>query len=287
VTRQSFVGSVTRRFGEALETRSPQGGPLRQHARATTDDPRADRVTGEVGYTDLVNIVLFDLDDTLLDYSGGVEESWRRAVLACGRDGGCDPEQLVAALAQSRRWFWEDSRRNRLERTNMARAWHRIATHALESLGAGDDALAGTIARHFAANRRETMQLFPESRETLERLRAQGTPLGLITNGDAVQQRYKIEHHDLARYFDVIVIEGEFGTGKPDEVVFRHALASLGADPADASMVGDSLLHDVDGARRLGIRGVWIDRPGAGLPADSPVKPDHIIASLTELHDLG
>lgn len=233
-----------------------------------------------------MNAVLFDLDDTLLDYSGGVEESWRRAVVASGDPAGVDPEVLTAALARARRWFWDDAGRHRLERTNMPRAWHRIAAHALESLGVADDGLAGVIARHFAAHRRATMQLFPESRDTLERLRAQGTPLGLVTNGDAVQQRFKIERHDLARYFDVIVIEGEFGTGKPDEVVFRHALASLGARPDRTCMVGDHLHFDVEGAQRVGIRAVWIDRSGAGLPAESPARPDHIIGSLKELHDL-
>jgi putative hydrolase of the HAD superfamily len=234
-----------------------------------------------------MNAVLFDLDDTLLDYSGGVEESWRRAVLAAGPGGSLDAEAVVGALAQARRWFWEDPGRHRLDRTNMPRAWHRIAALALESLGVPDDARAAAIARHFAVHRRATMQLFPEARETLERLRARGTPLGLVTNGDAVQQRYKIETHDLARYFDVMVIEGEFGAGKPDEVVFRHALAALDAAPAEACMVGDHLHYDVHGAQRLGIRAVWIDRAGAGLPPGSPATPDHIIASLKDLHDLG
>ncbi len=225
--------------------------------------------------------MLFDLDDTLLDYSGGVEESWTQAVQTCRLDG-----------------HWSPSPRRRpgpltalvLGRSAPASGAHQhdaglatIAAHALESLQARADDLVAAIAPHFAAHRRETMHLFPESRATLDRLRAQGAPLGLVTNGDAVQQRYKIDHHDLARYFDVIVIEGEFGTGKPDEVVFRHALDTLGADPAGACMVGDSLHNDVEGARRLGIRGVWVDRAGTGLPAGSPVSPDHIIASLTEL----
>lgn len=230
--------------------------------------------------------VLFDLDDTLLDYSGGVEESWRRAVLATDPGAALEAEVLVAALARARLLFWEDPGRHRLERTNMPRAWHRIAAQALESLGIPDDARAGAIARHFAGHRRETMRLFPEARETLERLRARGIPLGLVTNGDAVQQRYKVEAHDLARYFEVMVIEGEFGAGKPDEVVFRHALAALGADPAETCMVGDHLHYDVHGAQQLGIRAVWIDRAGAGLPPDSAARPDHIIASLKELPDL-
>ena len=230
--------------------------------------------------------VLFDLDDTLLDYSGGVEESWTHAVQTCCTDGRVEPLALVAALVRSRRWFWDDPVRQRQERTNMMRAWQTIVAHALESLQAPCHDLVAAIAAQFAAHRRQTMQLFPEARATLDRLRGQGVPLGLVTNGDARQQRHKIDHHDLARYFDVIVIEGEFGAGKPDEVVFRHALDTLGADPVGACMVGDNLDNDVEGARRLGIRAVWVDRAGTGLPSGSPARPDHIIASLTDLFAL-
>jgi len=165
----------------------------------------------------------------------------------------------------------------------MPRAWQRIVAHALESLQAPGEGMAAAVAAHFAAHRREAMQLFPEARATLEHLRGRGIPLGLVTNGDATQQRYKIERHDLARYFDVIVIEGEFGAGKPDEIVYRHALDVLGADPAGACMVGDNLDYDVEGSRRLGIRAVWIDRARVGLPAGSTARPDRVIASLTEL----
>jgi putative hydrolase of the HAD superfamily len=84
-----------------------------------------------------------------------------------------------------------------------------------------------------------------------------------------------------------MVIEGEFGAGKPDAAVFRHALDSLGAHPAEACMVGDNLVNDVEGAGQLGIRTIWIDRARSGLPAGIAARPDHIIASLTELHDLG
>jgi putative hydrolase of the HAD superfamily len=233
-----------------------------------------------------VNTVLFDLDDTLLDYSGSVEESWTHAVQICCTDGRVEPAALIAALVDSRRWFWDDPGRQRRERTNMLRAWQLIVAHALDSLRAPCHDLVASVAEEFASHRRQVMQLFPDARATLDHLREQGIPLGLVTNGDASQQRYKIERHDLARYFDVIVIEGEFGAGKPDEIVFRHALDTLGAQPSHASMVGDHLDNDVAGARRVGIRAVWVDRAGAGLPADTPVHPDHIITSLTELTSL-
>jgi putative hydrolase of the HAD superfamily len=80
------------------------------------------------------------------------------------------------------------------------------------------------------------------------------------------------------------VIEGEFGAGKPDEAVYRHALDGLKAQAADAVMIGDHLEFDVGGSQRLGIRGIWLDRAGEGLPAECAVTPHRIIRGLGELH---
>ncbi len=231
-----------------------------------------------------VKSLLLDLDDTLLDYSGGVDECWT-ASCALGCDGDAELETLVTAVAASRRWFWDDATRHRAERVNMLGAWTKIVEHALASLGRPDPALASTIAREFARRRRERMTLFPEALACLEAWRARGVRLGLVTNGDASQQRDKIARHALERFFDVVVIEGEFGAGKPDEVVYRHALDALGARAADTSMVGDHLDFDVAGAQRLGMRGIWIDRTGAGLPPGCAVRPDAIIRALTELEE--
>ena len=227
--------------------------------------------------------LLVDLDDTLLDYSGRVEESWREACVTCCAPAGVDAEALVQAIAESRRWFWSDPARHRTERVNMPRAWQRIVTHAMASQDLVCDGLDARIARAYASHRREVMQLFPEARETLEGLRARGLPLALVTNGDAAQQRDKIDRFDLACLFDVIVIEGEFGCGKPEARVYRHALAGLGVRAADACMVGDHLEFDVDGPQQLGVRGIWVDREGAGLPEGSAVRPHRIIHSLREL----
>jgi putative hydrolase of the HAD superfamily len=48
-------------------------------------------------------------------------------------------------------------------------------------------------------------------------------------------------------------------------------------------MVGDHIEFDVGAPQRLGLRGIWVDRPGAGLGPDSPVRPHRIIRSLREL----
>jgi putative hydrolase of the HAD superfamily len=107
--------------------------------------------------------------------------------------------------------------------------------------------------------------------------------LALVTNGDARAQRAKIERFDLARHFDCIVIESEFGQGKPSPAIFLHALGVLERSPRDAWMVGDSLTFDISPAKDLGIFSVWVDRAQTGIPTGSLCKPDRIIGSLLEL----
>ena len=226
--------------------------------------------------------LLLDLDDTLLDYSGGAERCWTEACETVAR--ALDPAQLAEALAESRRWFWSDPVRHRRERVNMLGAWTQIAARALEQCGCAEPELADAIARDFSARRRAMMALFPESLAVLTALRARGLPLGLVTNGDAREQRWKIERCGLAAYFGVIVIEGEVGAGKPDAFVYEKALTALGvAAGRDVWMVGDHLDFDVAGAQSVGLHGVWIDRPGTGLPAGCAVRPDRIVRALDEV----
>jgi putative hydrolase of the HAD superfamily len=234
-----------------------------------------------------VKALLFDLDDTLLDYSGGADRSWREACGACCTPEGIDAAVLVATIAETRRWFWDDPARHRRERVNMLGAWQHIVEFALERLGRPAPQLAAAVARDYAARRRAAMRLFPDSLACLTELRRRGIPLALVTNGDATQQRDKIERHDLARFFDAILVEGEFGVGKPDEAVYRHVLEALGMTPDEALMVGDHLEWDVGAPQRLGLTGVWMDRGGVGLPHGSTVQPDRIIRSLDELTTSG
>jgi putative hydrolase of the HAD superfamily len=236
-------------------------------------------------YTSRVRALLLDLDDTLLDYSGGVDAHWEAAVTACAPPGL--DRTLLTAITETRRWFWDDPERHRRERVNMLGAWQHIVEFALERLAVEADGLAPAIARDFAARRRDAMRLFPDAVDSLESFRRRGVRLALVTNGDASQQRDKIERHGLARFFDVILIEGEFGVGKPEEIVYRHVLRSLGTAPDAAWMAGDHLEFDVEAPQKLGLFGVWIDRGGQGLPAGSRVRPHRVVRSLRELAEAG
>src|SRR3990172_6080875 len=82
--------------------------------------------------------------------------------------------------------------------------------------------------------------------------------------------------------FDCILIEEEFGAGKPDERIFRHALEKLNVAPSNAWMVGDNLERDIGGAQAVGISGIWVDWRGGGVPNPPPLKPNKKIRKKTD-----
>jgi HAD superfamily hydrolase (TIGR01450 family) len=76
--------------------------------------------------------------------------------------------------------------------------------------------------------------------------------------------------------------------GKPQPHLFRAAVARLGVRPEDAVMVGDSLLADIQGAQRFGLRTIWLAPPGAEADV---VRPDLTIRGfaglLARLREIG
>jgi putative hydrolase of the HAD superfamily len=228
--------------------------------------------------------ILFDLDDTLLMDSNNVDGCWLGACQRCiAPEEGVTPESVLAAIQTYRAWFWSDPERHRLGRLDLEASRRAIVAGALLRLGLEQPTLAGEIALAYGELREAGAQLFPGALETLQFLRERGVRLALITNGSARLQRRKVEKYHLAPFFDCVLIEGEFGVGKPDERVYLHALGQLETSPAGAWMVGDNLEWEVAAPQRLGIFAIWHDVLGAGVPATSQVRPDRIIRGLAEL----
>ena len=228
--------------------------------------------------------ILFDLDDTLLDDTGNFEQLWRDAVLDGARAlPSADAEGLLAEIERVRVWYWSDPERHRQGRQDLRAATRHIVATAMKALGFDDPEVATRIAHDYRDRRDANLRLFPEAIETLARVRATGIRTALLTNGSAAAQRAKVERFGLAPHFDAIFIEGEFGVGKPHEAVYRAALEALRTAASEAWMVGDNLEWDVAAPQRLGVRGIWVDRHGRGLPPDAPARPTRIIRHVGEL----
>jgi putative hydrolase of the HAD superfamily len=113
--------------------------------------------------------------------------------------------------------------------------------------------------------------------EALDRLRAAGLRLALVSNADPGFRR-KLESLGLAERFEQLFISMELGVEKPDPAIFEQALQALNADPACAVHIGDLYEVDVRGARAAGLAAVLVDRADLYTERDVPR-----IASLADL----
>lgn len=228
--------------------------------------------------------ILLDLDDTILDDTGGVESGWIEACNdCCSHLPVSATTALLNQIHRTREWYWSDPERHRLGRLNMDAARREIVALALRELGLEDEGLSAQVGDRYSYHRDACISLIAGAVETLQWLRECGCRLALLTNGAGAAQRKKIERFGLGPLFETILVEGELGFGKPDPRVYQLALEHLAVAPADACMIGDNLEFDVAQPQRLGIRGVWIDLKGAGVPAGAAVQPDLVVRSLREL----
>lgn len=232
----------------------------------------------------LPKAVLLDLDDTILDDTGNVESCWREACLThCSDLRDIDPSSLIRAIDKTRDWFWSDAERHRVGRLDMAAARLQIVRASLADLGIDNPELAAKIAKTYHSEREAGVRPFPDAVDTVRWLRQRGCRLALLTNGNAEMQRNKIFRFGLRDLFDMILIEGEVGFGKPDPRIYERALEGLGVAATEAWMAGDNLEWDVIQPQKLGIYGIWVDARRQGLPPDVGERPNRIIQKLPEL----
>ena len=124
--------------------------------------------------------------------------------------------------------------------------------------------------------------LYDDVRATLRSLRDQGIRLGLISNSHRPLGSFE-SHFDLHGLIAVKVSSFNHGFMKPHPSIFESALREMQVLPEAAVMVGDSLAHDVVGARQVGMRPVLLARNGLRESTDPGLD---IIKSLVELPDL-
>jgi putative hydrolase of the HAD superfamily len=228
--------------------------------------------------------IVLDLDDTILAFDAVANPTWQRLCEIYARQLPlCDPIRLYNAIQDVRTWYWSDPGRHKWARHNLAQLRRAIVRQAFETLGIDNGALAQEMAETYAVEREALIALFPRAEETLHYLRDHQVALALITNGAAQPQRQKVQRFGLERFFTTILIEGEVGYGKPEEAIYRRALEDLNLPPDAVWSVGDNLEWDVSVPQHLGMQGIWHDVRAQGLPPASPIIPDRIITSISEL----
>lgn len=217
--------------------------------------------------------VFFDVDFTLIlpgprFQAAGYEES-------CARHGiAVDPARFAGAVAGAAGVL--DSA-DRLYDAEIFVAYTRRIIELMGGSGPAVDTAAREIYADWAEHHH--FALYDDVAETLRALRARDVRIGLISNSHRCLASFQ-SHFELDGLIAVTVSSSEHGFMKPHPAIFQAALELMRVPAAEAAMVGDSLAHDVAGARAVGMRGILLAR--GSVPTSVP--PDiEVIRSLDEL----
>ena len=201
----------------------------------------------------MIQLVTFDLDNTLWETEVviGRAEANMRAWLAnrVPEFEDCFDRDAIAAL-----------RREVVERFpemahDVTRLRKEVVFQAVARCGYPErearDHAEGAF-EVFIRGRHEVLY-FDGALETLEAL-ADRYILGALTNGNADVVRLGLD-----RYFSFGFTSAEVGANKPHPAIFEAALAHTGVDAAAAVHIGDHPVDDIQGARDVGMRTIWVN----------------------------
>jgi len=125
---------------------------------------------------------------------------------------------------------------------------------------------------------------FADTIPVLESLRAQDYKIGLVTNSmlPMWMRDVELEAYAIIDYFDVRLTSGDTGYIKPHPFIYQKALGLLGVEPGEAVFVGDRPDYDIVGANDAGLTSVLMAPTYLERELNN-IQPDHIISCLSDL----
>ena len=225
-----------------------------------------------------VEVMLFDLDDTLMAHTRAVDEA---IALAQSTAGGAFAED--EAVAVQRRWAELEERHYTRYLTGELtylgqRIWRARELLAPYGISVDDDDALSWFERYLVGYR-GAWRIFDDVLPAIDALesRLPGVRFGIITNGDLAFQTDKLHRIDLWDRLELtgvradgsiddparqgrVIASGELGVTKPDVAIFHAAAAAFGVEPARCAYVGDRVRTDAVGAHDAGLLGIWLDR---------------------------
>ena len=204
-----------------------------------------------------VRAVTLDLGGTLLRVEPSVGEVYAQGAARLGYP------VTASIIEQNFRRAWQhsltrsDARGYRTSDEILREEWRQIVGESFGDLvpATAMDELFEQLYGHFAAGK--AWVLAPGVHRSLEVLRAHGLRLGVLSNWDSRITK-TIEDLGLSEAFDAVTVSHAVGFEKPHPEIFRHAMRELDSTPANTLHIGDSLLADIQPARTLGLRTLWI-----------------------------
>jgi len=235
---------------------------------------------GEIDLMRGIKVVLFDLDETLIDAPAGLDAAHRavtRRLRDYLRESGIDADETTIRLKLDD----FDDRMN-METKYDRDEWWPVLLSELGFKGKVPRRITEELTGLYWDTYSRASKPYPDAEPTLNYLKQKGYKLGLVTDTDGKPgiKDKRLKHLDFIRMFDVVVVSGEdTAQTKPSPEPFLLAASKLGLNAEECAVVGDKPFTDIKGAKAAGMRAIRVKRRdwGTGEPADL------VVDSLAEL----
>jgi 2-haloacid dehalogenase len=167
----------------------------------------------------------------------------------------------------------------RIQAASPGTSYREVLTIALERLAAETGLTLPEGEASAFAKSLPTWPVFDDVRPGLLEARRRGWHLAILSNTDRDLIDASIDA--LGVRFDASIVAGEIGSYKPARRHWEVFYETTGADRRGHVHVAQSLFHDIEPAKQLGLPSVWINR--LGEPVDP--RPDVTLSGVGELAD--
>ena len=225
-----------------------------------------------------IKALSFDCYGTLIHWEKGILKALEP--LLAKVEGNHDEAQILGDFGAAE---------HRLEKANPQMAYPRILTEVYGQLAHQ----WGVVSSREEANRFGTSvgqwPAFPDSAAALQYLKRH-FKLIILSNVD--RQSFAASAKRLGVVFDWVFTAEEIGSYKPDPQNFHYMLDALsrqGIEKRQLLHVAQSQFHDIEPAKSLDLKNVWVHRRhekkgwGATLPPANAQTPDWVVDSMAEL----
>lgn len=240
----------------------------------------------------LVEAIIFDLDDTLIDWANPSvtreEYFWPRIanihayVIASGHQ--LPPaDEFCGLVDQGIIDAWTEAKK-----TWQIISFGDVLSYVFTDLGLDVSQIdIDQALRVFDWGARPGVVLFPDTLPVLKALQQQGYRLGLMTNAflPMWMRDAELEAYQLLQYLDFRITAADVGYLKPHPMIYQKMLDMLQAAPERTVFVGDRPKNDIVGANDVGLISVLMAPPHLKRDLNG-VIPDYTISTLSELMPL-
>jgi len=193
----------------------------------------------------MIKAVIFDLDNTLLDFISMKESAVSSAVQAM-IEAGLDLD--------------EKSSYERIITLYQETGWENQQIFDIflkEKTGEVDNKYLAAAIVSYRRAREATLRLYPDVQRTLNILGKMGLKLAVVSDAPSREAWMRIYYLNLHHVFDLVLTFDDVGERKPSPKGFEMALEKLGIKTDEALMIGDWPERDVVGASKLGIKTIY------------------------------